>query len=421
MKAKVFQVGLLVASIFAVSNMAHAETVSIDPLAVESYSKEFSVTSQEAERRLTIVSQLDSITQKLNTQFGDSIASVYFDNGNDFKLVVRTTKKGKTQREVMDLSGELSKTYDLPIEVVANSPRNFRAIDNIIENQGSRIARQYDGFQSIGYNPQKDAISIIFYQPDVAEQNRIRSKLSKISGMDVTLRFLNEPITATAANFNEVVGGGNLESMAGTGQCTAGFTGTMNGVPGFLTATHCLNNSKRYVNRFGKKYDFGTPVTDSSAYHEVSFVPLNSPSITGEVYRAWPSTTSTSNLKIKGMGVAQAPRTDLYTELQVGGTPLCHMGLKTGYSCGTVTGVNQGIGGAGCNASIKGIITQRDCARTIITVEGSNFRIDVGDSGGPFFDGNGNAYGLASAKGGSNFAFVTPLNYLTGFKLKTEL
>lgn len=37
MKAKVFQVGLLVASIFAVTSMAHAETVTIEPLAVESY------------------------------------------------------------------------------------------------------------------------------------------------------------------------------------------------------------------------------------------------------------------------------------------------------------------------------------------------------------------------------------------------
>ncbi|MBU5618075.1 hypothetical protein KPY62_13435 [Psychrobacter sp. TAE2020] len=134
MKARVFQVGLLVASIFAVANMAHAETVSIDPLAVESYSKEFNVSAKEAERRLTIVSQLDYIVQNLNEQFGDSIGSVYFDNGQDFKLVVRTTKKGKAQREVMDLSSKLSKAYDLPIEVVANSPRNFRAIENIIEN-----------------------------------------------------------------------------------------------------------------------------------------------------------------------------------------------------------------------------------------------------------------------------------------------
>ena len=420
MKARVFQVGLLVASIFAVANMAHAETVSIDPLAVESYSKEFNVSAKEAERRLTIVSQLDYIVQNLNEQFGDSIGSVYFDNGQDFKLVVRTTKKGKAQREVMDLSSKLSKAYDLPIEVVANSPRNFRAIENIIENQGSRIARQYDGFQSIGYNPQKDAISISFYQPDLAEQNKIKSKLSKISGMDVTLRFLDNPITASASNFNEVVGGGNLESLAGSGQCTAGFTGEMNGVPGILTATHCLQNSKKYVNRFGKKYDFGVPITDSSIYHEISFVPLNSPSITGEVYRAWPSTTSTSNMKITGMGIAQAPYTDWYTGLKVGGTPLCHIGLNTGFSCGAVTVVDEGFTGAGCNASSKRLIPIASCAQTIITVEGSNFRINVGDSGGPFFDGSGKAYGLASAMGNSRTAYVTPIKYLQGFKLKTE-
>lgn len=36
MKTKVFQVGLLVASIFTVTSMAHTETVSTDPLVIES-------------------------------------------------------------------------------------------------------------------------------------------------------------------------------------------------------------------------------------------------------------------------------------------------------------------------------------------------------------------------------------------------
>lgn len=54
MKSKIFQVGLLAASIFAVTGVAHAENITIEPLAVESYSKEFGVSAQEAERRLTI-------------------------------------------------------------------------------------------------------------------------------------------------------------------------------------------------------------------------------------------------------------------------------------------------------------------------------------------------------------------------------
>ena len=205
MKAKVFQVGLLVASIFAISNIAHAETVSIDPLAVESYSKEFNVSDQEAKRRLTIVSQLDYIVQNLNKQFGDSIGSVYFDNGQDFKLVVRTTKKGNTQKQIMSLADQLSKEYSLPIEVVANSPRNFKAIQNIVENQKSRIVKQYDGLQLIGYVPQNDAIRLSFYQPDVTKQNEIKSRLQKVSGMNTLIEFLPEPMS-----FKAGIGGGGV-------------------------------------------------------------------------------------------------------------------------------------------------------------------------------------------------------------------
>lgn len=98
MKSKMFQISLLVASIFTVSSMAHAETISIDAYTAENYSKDFNVSVQEAERRLAIQSQLDYITKKLDEQFGDTIASVYFDNGLDFKLVVRTTKKRKCSK-----------------------------------------------------------------------------------------------------------------------------------------------------------------------------------------------------------------------------------------------------------------------------------------------------------------------------------
>jgi hypothetical protein len=294
MKAKVFQVGLLVASIFAVTSMAHAETVTIEPLAVESYSKEFNVSAQEAERRLTIQSQLDYITKKLDEQFGDTIASVYFDNGQDFKLVVRTTKKGNAQKQVIDLTSQLSKQYELPIEVVANSPRNFKAIENILKNQGNRIGRQYEGFQKVAYDPKKDAIYLGFYQPDISKQNEITSKINKISGMDVVLDFMPKPMTLTS-----VVGGGALYNarMDGT-PCTAGFTGSMNGVVGILTATHCLTNSKIYGDNGGSKYTFGTPITDNSYNHEISFVPLNTPSVTGEVYRFWNSGEYRPNLPI---------------------------------------------------------------------------------------------------------------------------
>ncbi|WP_298974651.1 hypothetical protein [uncultured Psychrobacter sp.] len=281
MKAKVFQVGLLVASIFAVTSMAHAEDVVIQPLAIESYSKDFKVSTQEAERRLKIESQLDYIVQKLNEQFGESIASVYFDNGQDFKLVVRTTKKGKTERQIIDLSSQLSKEYSLPIDVVANSPRNFRSIQNIIKNQKSTIAKKYDGFQTIGYDPKNDAIYLSFYEPDITNQNEIKSSLKKVSGMDTIIAFLAAPIALTAGES----GGGHMNYSYVDSLCTGGFTGTMNGKLGILTATHCVYDKtiSSYNNNYYAPVSVGTPIIPETTSHEIAFLPLNTTSIVGSV------------------------------------------------------------------------------------------------------------------------------------------
>lgn len=419
MKARVFQVGLLVASIFAVANMAHAETVTIEPLAVESYSKEFNVSAQEAERRLTIQSQLDYITKKLDEQFGDTIASVYFDNGQDFKLVVRTTKKGKAQKQVIDLTSQLSKQYELPIEVVTNSPRNFKAIQNIIENQGDRIGRQYESFQKIAYDPQKDAIYLGFYQPDTTKQNEITSKIKKISGMDVVIDFMPSLMTQTS-----VVGGGALEnSSLAEVKCTAGFAGTMNNMSGFLTATHCLDKFDTYMNIGGAKYKTGTPVTDNSLYHEISFVPVNA-AVVGEVYRFWGGNqTYRTNLPISGLGSQSELKTGYeYGGDFVGGTTLCHMGQRTGFSCGSVALVSGNL--IICNAAQNNSIAVRNCGNTAITLRGKQLLQNGGDSGGPYFDGSGKAYGIASA--GISYANdtmnvdISSLKYLNGFQLKTS-
>lgn len=414
----------MVASIFAISNIAHAETVSIDPLAVESYSKEFNVSDQEAKRRLTIVSQLDYIVQNLNKQFGDSIGSVYFDNGQDFKLVVRTTKKGNTQKQIMSLADQLSKEYSLPIEVVANSPRNFKAIQNIVENQKSRIVKQYDGLQLIGYVPQNDAIRLSFYQPDVTKQNEIKSRLQKVSGMNTLIEFLPEPMS-----FKAGIGGGGL-LPSNTGYCTGGFTGTMNGQQGILTATHCMYGKtlSNYSNnggagaKVGLVGTIGKDAIMDSQYHEISFLPLDittSP-LVGNVQKDFNYYIPTQT--ITGIGYAKGPT--VINSQYVGGTPVCHIGQKTGYSCGTVNTVSSGIGGGGCNSSVKQIIPMTSCASTYIEVRGPNFKILGGDSGGPLFDSSGKAYGIASAGGalkdGSGYSGIfSSLAYVSGFTLKT--
>ena len=330
--------------------------------------------------------------------------------------MVRTTKKGNGQKQVMDLATQLSKQYALPIEVVSNSPRNFKSIQNIIKNQGDRLRSQYESLQKIAYDPQKDAIYLGFYQPDITKQNEITSNIKKISGMDVVIDFMPSPMTQTS-----VVGGGALvNSSLNEVNCTAGFTGTMNNQLGFLTATHCLGKFDTYIDIGGQKYKTSSPVTDSSYYHEISFVPV-SDAIVGEVYRYWGGTQAyKTNQPISGLG----NQSDLNTGYEyggdfVGGTTLCHMGQRTGFSCGSVALVSGNL--INCNAAQKGLIAIKSCGYTAITLRGKQLLQNGGDSGGPYFDSSGKAYGIASA--GITYASdtmnadISSLKYLSNFIL----
>lgn len=91
--------------------------------AIDSYAKDFNVSSLEAAKRLALMDKSDLISDKIIKEFGeDSIAGV-FDNSDDFKFVVRTTRKGSKYRLITDFAKNEFK--DLPIEVVPNSLGTF--------------------------------------------------------------------------------------------------------------------------------------------------------------------------------------------------------------------------------------------------------------------------------------------------------
>lgn len=396
-------------------------TLEINPLAIESYAKQFDVSDIDAQKRLKIMAQNDEIVSKLNDEFGDSIASIFYDNGRDFKLVVRTAKNGNTQRQIASLTNQISNKYGLKIEVIANHPRNFKSVQNIISNQGDRIRQQYPSLQLIGYNPQQDSIFLAFHESNLVTREKINKQFIKLSGMDTIIKFLDNPMVPAS-----IFGGGAIKY--GDGQafgCTAGFTGTMNGKEGFLTATHCIAEKTpiSYSNRLWQQYGFGTFIRDYSAYHEVSFIPVTNGEIVGEVYQYLDGRgldqTYKNNLKITGLGVVNTG--NAYKASDVGQLQLCHIGQSTGYSCGTVVAVN--VGGGGCNATLPGR-DHRKCQPTFFVVDGVQHKITGGDSGGPYFDSSGRAYGIASATshGGKvqTLGIITPINYIvqSGFQLK---
>ena len=189
--------------------------------AVKAYALTNNVTEGEAERRLKIMGNYNTIFAELNQKYGDSIAGIYFDNGKNFKLVVRTNKPGKPKKEIKNFANGL----ELPIEVIPNSPRNSQAISNIINNQFNRLSSNIKGLSAIGYDPVKDVLDIYIYEPNESTQQEILSdpKLQKISGLDTNIIFIKTPLSS-----NALKGGSPINQNMGMMQnlCTADSSAT---------------------------------------------------------------------------------------------------------------------------------------------------------------------------------------------------
>ena len=83
---KTYFIPTIIAALLSTQAFAN-QNIELHPLAVESYVKEFGVSTQEAEKRLRIMPQTDEIVTKINQEFGDSIASIFYKNEQDFAMV----------------------------------------------------------------------------------------------------------------------------------------------------------------------------------------------------------------------------------------------------------------------------------------------------------------------------------------------
>lgn len=191
-QVKMIALSLTMLTMFT-STISHAEDSDVNRMLIETYVQEFHVSHDEAVRRLEMMNDSYPLIDELKGVFGDSITAIYFDNGDEFKLVVRTTAKGRDLKELRDLIGTKNK---IPVLIIRNSLRNSQAISNIIENQSARLSRQIEGFSFMGYDPTKDKIIIHIYQPDLSKQEEIKNSpsLQNISGFNTEIVFLNEPL-----------------------------------------------------------------------------------------------------------------------------------------------------------------------------------------------------------------------------------
>lgn len=391
----------------AVSSGVSVAHAAVYDQVTQEYASRYDISLSEAERRLGIMNDYGRIKDVLEQNFGDDIAGIYFNN-EDFKIVVRTTKKGQIIKDINKISDELG----VKLEVLSNSPRNKKAIENIIENQGNRLIKQYEEVQGIGYDPKTDSILIYVYEKDESKKGNWlnNKKLEKISGMNARIVFEEGPLEL----IGDIKGGSalNLDAVHPTyrtPKCTAGFPAIRNGKYGLVSAAHCGTHNSEIGTQFYYQDNDGftqkvtltgydtNPI--SATYHDIAFFESNDQNVKAIPY--YYKDYSKNAIPVPGINeVAE-------------GSFVCHFGRKTGFSCGnvvTTTFINSDRNGR--KACVAG---SGNCSNTFVRVEDPIYKqldCDTGDSGGPTFS----AYpvGLASScirKSDGNVLIYTKLKY----------
>ena len=293
MKANVFQLGLLAASIFAVPNIAQAETsqgeaiesTQLDDaemltLDAKQYAATYDVTLEEAMRRLVIMFDLKDQIETIVSEEGESYAGSYFDNDGPFGLVVRTTSERRADRKLTRQANRAEKKADrkaearkLRREARRATRRNLKLNDVDIEKaediiasditldikykvsakKSLRQARKYlnDNSTALSQVPgvirahidQKNG-DIVFFVDSTNEEEQ-KNAISKI--IDVPFRVENIP---GGFQFTVARGGQSLENN-NRRFCTSGFaaTRTRDNIKGFVTAGHCASTGSSYITK----------------------------------------------------------------------------------------------------------------------------------------------------------------------------
>lgn len=370
-------VGLIASSSYASQPQNEDEMIQI---AAQSYMETNNVSYDEVVRRLHIMGDSYLIIEQLEQQYGDDMVGVYFDNNpQELVLVVKVVGKGKS-RNSEKYYPVLDGKDKILVKVISNSPRNRKAINNILNNQAARLLRQIEGFQTLGYDPVKDVFIATIYEPNLEKQKELLSKpsLKKIAGISLEIIFIPKPL-----EMQNLKGGAPIQqntavsaNLSNINRCTSGFPAVdSKGASGLVTAAHCVDSELKEKSKFTYiGYGKDVPVSMSVRHldkaatnHDLMFiVPDNPKVVIGNSYYTSKTTTLTVRKE---------------TNPTVNST-ICKYGQSTGYSCGqvilidTITSSKQG-----CPAKMFSGIP---CGSGYVMMKGSQLRVAGGIVGDQF-------------------------------------
>lgn len=350
---------LLSASTFAATN----EGLEQD---IRSYSILHGVSTSEANRALFLEANRDSALDTIEKEFKGRISGIYVENAPSYKVIVRVKGYGTNQKRSIALGNAVSKST-LPIEIQYGATETREAAKGQLKNAEQLTRKYFNTIQTTSYDEKNGNIVINVKGKDTADNLRKVDQIKSAwnnSNLPIDIKFVNWSIKPLV----DAHGGSFVvdKSHAPTYyDCTTAF-GIKNagGTKYMSTAAHCPNNFEDKVN--GTKYTFvgEVPFSQSNDFQWNS----TAANITNKFY-VGPNTTRT----LTGRRSLSATKI---------GDSVCHYGVATGYSCGTVAAVGTSVGNPNYPGTFWVQVNTNTCGPS--------------DSGGPVFTAQTIASGILS-------------------------
>jgi hypothetical protein len=333
-----------------------AEVIQADARA---YAAQFNVGVDEAVRRLRAQEQQGDVIDRLRKANPGRFAGLWVEHQPEFRIVVRLAGDAPAPPEFQAAAAN----SPTPVVFVTGAAATESQVLGRIQASLPQFRAALPGLMATDMDVKTGDIVLIVHATGAAGEaaKAQGAEFSRQLGHPVRIRLVDAPERDAHTR-----GGANLST------CTSGFVVQNSaGTRGVLTAAHC-GNTQTYFEFGGTSYaiTFVSESLDADAdvqWHTTSH----------DEYPEFYADLTTTARVLTGRR--------LRSSTAVGNT-VCHRGMTTGYSCGSVASTTHQPAYSGACGTVT-------CSALFIRVEGASLLCDLGDSGGPFFNGQ-TAFGI---------------------------
>lgn len=206
------------------------------------YSKSYGVSTTEAHRRMSIMVSSALDVDRLERGLGPELSGSYFDNGNTFVLMLRTTGAAKADSviritsRVKDSFGH-SEVFSLPVKYITGGVSRSTGKAAIKSNR-QLFLDNFPTMQAISYEERTGDV-VILINGSQSETPGFQAKAATLSKrLGVNVRAVVRRLQATLTTLRG--GEQDLQADGVTPWCTTGFVGKdASGAVGVFSAGHC--------------------------------------------------------------------------------------------------------------------------------------------------------------------------------------